>query len=224
MGRLLLFILFISFIHQAGAQEQNAFFGSKDSTLLNTSDSILHQLLLPGNQHLLDKAIKPLHFNVEAGTSVSVNFKGGYGTNLYVAPTLFYIPNEKWQFSLRPVIGRSTFHEMPLWIYPNYATTTSGTFNHLGLYAQGTYNINEKLYVGAALRTETIMFEPNNSNTPINNINNIGASTFVGYKFSDHFRVHAEFGISRNQNANFNYIGLPPNSSIIPVKNPYDTF
>ncbi len=225
MGRYIMALLVFCMAYIANAQDESEPISSNDSTIFSLSDSLLHQHLLPGNQHVLDNKINPFDFGVEVGTSVSVNFDGGYGTNLYVAPHLSFAPNAKWQFNVTPIIARSTFHDMPLWIYPGYAATTSGTVNHLALYAQGAYNINEKLYVGASVMTETLMFEQNELAPPMTNFNSIGASAFVGYKFSDHFRVHAEFGVNRNPYRNSNYIGLPPNTFISPgLRNPYNPF
>ena len=225
MGRVKLILLVLYFGLIVTAQETSNINFTNDSILFNSSDSILKQRLLPGNQHLLDNKTDPFHFGVEVGTSVSVDFNGGYGTNLYVAPLLSYTPNAKWQFNVTPVLGRSTFNDMPAWIYPGYATTYSGTYTHLGLYAQGAYNVNEKLYLGASVMSETIMFEQNTLGPAINNLNNIGTSAFVGYKFSDHFRVHAEFGINRNAYRNLNYIGLPPNPFMTPNSRiPYNRY
>lgn len=224
MQRLLLIILALGFGFMSHAQENPKIDLSNDSTHF-ASDSLSPQYLLPANQHILENKLTPFDLGLEVGTSVSVNFKGGYGTNLYIAPRLSFSPNSKWQFNISPVLGRSTFHEMPVWISPTYATTTSGTVNHLGIFAQGAYNINEKLYVGASVMAETIMFEQNTLAPPMTNMNSIGTSAFVGYKFSDHFRVHAEFGVNRNLNGINNYIGLPPNAFSMPnIKNPYNPF
>ncbi|MBS2096638.1 hypothetical protein [Carboxylicivirga linearis] len=221
----LLLVFCISFIAKAQNESMIGIIGHKDSTHISYADSLSDKRFLLGKPILEDK-LNRFSLTTEVGTSVAVNFDGGFGTNLYVAPQLWYVPNEKWQFNVTPVISRSTYHDMPIWIAPGYVSTFDGTATHVGLYAQGSYNVNEKLYVGGSVMANSTMFENDNISMPVPNLNSIGTSAFVGYKFSDSFKVEAEFGVGRNTNGNFNTWGSPMNPFMMTprTRNPYDRY
>jgi len=199
--------------------------GHRDTSHISSIDSLSNKQFLLGKPILEDKS-NSFSLTTELGTSVPVNFDGGFGTNLYVAPQLWYVPNEKWQFNVTPIISRSTYHDMPVWVAPGYVSTFDGNSTHIALYAQGSYNVNEKLYVGGAVMVHSTMLENNKPGPAMPNLNGIGTSAFVGYKFSDSFRVEAEFGVSRNTNGYLNSWGSPMSPFMMTprTRNPYDRY
>lgn len=151
---------------------------------------------------------KPYTVNVEAGTSVSTNFNGGFGTNVYVAPIFSLKPNDKWRIDIAPSIGRSYFDQMPVWLNPWGTTTLDGSYTHLSIYSQATYWVNEKVFVGGTISAEAMLASYPQMNPEAKNLKDIGASMFVGYKFSDNFSMSAEFGVRKN---NYGF-GMPGQS------------
>ncbi|MCU4165277.1 hypothetical protein [Carboxylicivirga caseinilyticus] len=222
--QLFLFALLVGFVSKA--QETSMIAITSDSTKFSSIDSLLYNRFVLGHNQSMDTLPNPFHMGVEVGTSVSTDFNGGFGTNLYVAPQFWYVPNEKWQFNIAPVLSRSTFHDMPVWIAPGYVASFDGTATHIGLYAQGSYNINEKLYVGSSVMGNIQIFEQNLSGQSIPDLNSIATSAFVGYKFSNGFRVEAEFGIGRNLYGFYNSWSSPMTPYMITprTRNPYDRF
>ena len=107
----------------------------------------------------------PKHdFGVEVGSSVFTDFDGGYGFNTYITPRFSLRPAEKIQFDLFAFAGRSNYYDMPVWIYPGVTTKLDQNFTHLGLNIQGTYFINERVYVGGRAFADHLIAE----NKPIN--------------------------------------------------------
>nr|WP_319400451.1 hypothetical protein [uncultured Carboxylicivirga sp.] len=222
--QLLLLAYCLGFVAEAQEESMIGIIGYKDTTAISSLDSLSNKQFLLGKPILQDKS-NAFSFTTEVGTSVATTFDGGFGTNLYVAPQLWYVPNNKWQFNATPIISRSTFNDMPVWIAPGYVSTFDGTSTHIALYAQGSYNINDKMYVRASVMASTTMLEQNKLAPAIPNMNNIGTSAFVGYKFSEHFKVEAEFGISKNPYGTYNNWGSPMAPFSTPLnRNPYDRF
>ncbi len=222
MGRLLVLLVFACFTFGSYSQEVSAITVAQDQ--FNPSDSLLQHSTV-NQESLPDTGINRFYYNTELGTSVATNFDGGFGTNLYVAPQLWYMPNRKWEFNISPYIGRSTYNDMPIWINPYQAIYANGSATELGLYAQGLYNINEKLYVGSSVYGQMLIFDNTFDSRNMPDFKSIGSSAFVGYKFSENFRVEAEVGVNRTPNSNFNYIGAPLSPSINQSpRNPYNRF
>lgn len=154
----------------------------------------------------LEYALQPM-VNYEVGTSVFTNFDGMYGFNTYVAPKMVFQPSKKWVIDGGVFIGRTQMYNVP--VFPMYgsATNMDQTVISMGGYARGTYLVNEKLYMGG---TGFVSYNSVDSSIPDsrrNAYNNISGETFIGYKFSDHFKVEAGFRVGNTS----------PNNSFNPV-------
>ncbi|TAJ11090.1 hypothetical protein DMA11_18260 [Marinilabiliaceae bacterium JC017] len=184
----LLIMLVLGFSSVITAQEK------QDKDIQQTVD--LGGFKLPASVAAYDSL--PKHdFGFEVGTSVFTNFDGGYGFNTYVAPRLTLKPTKKLQFDTYGYLGRSSFYDMPVWIYPGVGVNMNQTAINLGVYGQGTYFVNEKVYVGGSAFVENMMPQKHVLSPALKNLTNYGGSAYVGYKFSEHFKVEAEFGVSK---------------------------
>lgn len=140
----------------------------------------------------------PKHdFGVEVGSSVFTDFDGGYGFNTYVAPRFSLRPAEKIQFDVFAFAGRSNYYDMPVWIYPGVVTKLDQNFSHLGLNIQGTYFINEKVYVGGSAFVDHLVPENKLINPALGDLTNYGGGAYGGYKFSENFKVEVGFEMSK---------------------------
>lgn len=223
MERIKIIFVFLLLGFVIHAQESSKTDISSDTLQLLLSDSIQGKHLSPISASMPIYKPKPYHLEMQVSTSVTTDFDGGFGTNLYVTPQLWYIPNHKWQLSITPILGRNTFYDMPVWIYPGYLSILDGSATNLGLYTQGSYNLNEKLYVGATIHAEALLFDQKDIRSTMPDFNNIGTSAFIGYKFSEHFSVEAEFGVNKNPYYNTGSWQSPVSPFIIPrTRNPYN--
>ncbi|MBR8533950.1 hypothetical protein KDU71_00125 [Carboxylicivirga sediminis] len=162
--------------------------------------------------------VKP--FSVNAGLSAFTNFEGMYGFNTFVAPQWALMPAKKFQVDVMPFVSRTNYYNIPAW---GYADATKlkldETMLQFGLYAQGTYLINEKWYAGASVFLDTTL--PENANSQLQGFNNYGASTYVGYKFSDNFSAEVSFGVSKHPTF---YSPSPGFMPMMHPRNPYNRF
>lgn len=140
----------------------------------------------------------------ELGTSAFTNFDGFYGFNTYVSPQIVFQPSKKWIIDGGVYLGRTQAFNVPQY----YNTSTDQTIIDMGVYARGTYLVNDKLYLGGASYFNYANVESSLPNDRRNAYNNITGETFVGYKFSDSFRVEAGFSISNFNNNNNNPVYL----------------
>ena len=150
----------------------------------------------------------------EVGTSFMTNLKGGYGYEHYISPRLSFVPSQSWKFDFNATLTSVNFHNMTLLDFYNTTRGVSGLYHYFGLTAQGTYKLNEKLYLSSA------GFAENSPNLwPVSgqseNRINYGGTLLIGYKFSDKFSMHAGFGIQRvndpwNMNSNGYNRGFMP--------------
>lgn len=146
--------------------------------------------------------------NYEVGTSVFANFDGFYGFNTYVAPKFVFQPTKKWIVDGGLVLGRTQMYNVPYltWGGDAQQMDLDQTILTMGAYVRGTYLVNEKLYIGG---TGFVTYNHIESSIPYANRNayhNITGETFVGYKFSDSFKVEASFSVDKSTPRNsFNY-------------------
>lgn len=140
--------------------------------------------------------------NYEVGTSAFTNFDGFYGFNTYVAPKMVFQPAKRWIIDGGVFLGRTQMYNMP---YPTLmapSNTMDQTVLTMGAYARGTYLVNDKLYMGGTGYLNYNTVESNLPNDRNNAYNNISGETFVGYKFSDSFRVEASFRFGETRSNN----------------------
>ncbi len=139
--------------------------------------------LMPDNQLAID-SLPLTHFGVNVGLSAFADFDGMYGFNTYVAPQWSLMPFKKIQVDVMPYISRTSYYNIPAWGQVDATRLTlDENMLQFGLYAQGTYLISDRWYAGAAVFLDTNI--PESSNSALQGMNNYGASTYVGYKFSD---------------------------------------
>lgn len=138
--------------------------------------------------------VKPF-VQYELGTSVFTNFDGMYGFNTYFLPRVFMKPSEKWIVDFGMFMSQTQlFYKQNDNIVGNPMKINQSVIS-LGAYVQGTYLINENLYIGGM---GFLMHNSANSSVPQhvkNAYDNINGSTFVGYKFSDEFKVEVAFEV-----------------------------
>ena len=165
-------------------------------------------------------SIKTVDFSVNVGLSAFADFEGMYGFNTYVAPQWSILPVEKFQVDIMPYMSRTSYYNIPAWGQVD-ATKLRLDENMIqfGLYTQGTYFINDKWYAGAAVFLNTNM--PESSNSQLQGLNNYGASTYVGYKFSDNFSAEVSFGVSKHPTY---YSPSPGFRPMMLPRNPYNRF
>lgn len=173
------------------------------SFCVKAQDNIAMQNIDHGSDIMLQLDSLELVYNIqpkvsyELGTSAFTNFDGFYGFNTYVSPHMVFQPSKKWIVDGGVYLGRTQAFNVPY--YNN--TSADQTIIDMGVYARGTYLVNDKLYVGGAGYMNYANVETSLPNDRRNAYNNITGETFVGYKFSDSFRVEAGFSIS-NYNTN----------------------
>ncbi|WP_430814764.1 hypothetical protein [Carboxylicivirga sp. RSCT41] len=159
-------------------------------------------------------------FSMNVGLSAFSDLEGMYGFNTYLAPQWSLMPFKKFQVDVLPYMSRTNFYNIPAWGQVDATKLTlDETMLQFGVYAQGTYLINEKWYAGAAVFLNANMPESNNST--LQGFNNYGASTYVGYKFSDNFRAEVSFGVSKYPTF------TNPSNGFMPMmhpRNPYNRF
>ncbi|WP_439182611.1 hypothetical protein [Carboxylicivirga taeanensis] len=159
-------------------------------------------------------------FSVNVGLSAFTNFEGAYGFNTYVAPTWSVLPFKKFQVDIMPFASRTNYYNIPAWGMSDATRLTlDETMLQFGVYAQGTYMINEKWYAGAGVFLDTNI--PESSNSSLKGVSNYGASTYVGYKFSDHFSAEVSFGVSKYPSF---YMPSPGFMPMVHPRNPYNRF
>jgi len=187
--------------------------GQESRLLIDEIKSLEEAIQLP------EDSIKFAEFNMSIGMSAFADFDGMYGFNTYVAPQWSMMPLKKLQVDVMPYIGRTSYHNLPL---VGQTDATALTFDqnmmNFGVYAQGTYLISDKWYAGASVFLDTNI--PESNNLGLKGINNYGASTYVGYKFSDHFSMEASFGVNKYPTFYTPSPGINPFSP----RNPYDRF
>ncbi len=201
---ILLFIGLIS-LDTVYAQESNLF--------IDDSKSLNESMKLP--EDTLGIAV----FSMNAGVSAFADFEGTYGFSTYLAPQWSIKPLKRVQVDIMPYMGRTSYYNLPL---IGQADATKLTFDqnmmNFGVYAQATYLINEKWYAGAAIFLDTNI--PESNIFGMKGISNYGASTYVGYKFSDNFSMEASFGVSKYPMFYSPRLGYMPLSP----RNPYNRF
>ena len=172
------------------------------TTLFNESPNLLMGI------DSLDEEYKPRpQVNYEVGTSAFTNFDGFYGFNMYVAPKLVYQPTNNWIVDGGVVLGRTQMYNTPIGMANGGPQQMDQTLITIGAYARGTYLINDKLYMGGTGFMSYNHLESTVPNANRNAYNNVSGETFVGYKFSDSFKVEVGFGVGRYAPQNsFNYV------------------
>ena len=203
-------ILFIFFIVSISLASVNA-----QESHLFTDDLLLRDKSL----QLPEDSLKTVEFNQNAGMSAFTDFDGMYGFNTYLAPQWSISPLNKIQVDIMPYMGRTSYYNLPL-IGQTDATklTFDQNMMNFGVYARGTYQINEKWYAGASVFLDTHI--PESDNFGMKGINNYGVSTYAGYKFSEHFSMEASFGVSKYPALHTPAPGIMPFS----LRNPYNRF
>ncbi|MCT4645052.1 MAG: hypothetical protein N4A74_08710 [Carboxylicivirga sp.] len=164
-------------------------------------------------------SIKPVDFGVSVGLSAFSNFEGMYGFNTYVSPRWSMMPFKKLQLDVMPYMSRTNYYNIPAWGQDATKLTLDENMIQFGLYSQATYLINEKWYAGAAVFLNTNM--PESSTSQLQGFNNFGASTYVGYRFSDNFSAEVSFGVSKHPTY---YNPTPGFMPIMHPRNPYNRF
>jgi len=168
---------------------------------------------------LNDDSLKIADFNMNVGMSAFADFEGMYGFNTYLAPQWSVKPFKKIQFDIMPYMGRTSYYNVPL-LGDQDATrlTFDQNMMSVGVFAQGTYLINEKWYAGASVFLDTNI--PESELNGMVGTSNYGASTYVGYKFSDNFSMEASFGVSKYPTF------YTPRPGVLPFgpRNPYNRF
>ncbi|TLX76970.1 hypothetical protein E9993_04605 [Labilibacter sediminis] len=152
--------------------------------------------------------LKPqVHY--EVGTSAFTNFDGFYGFNTYVTPNIVFQPNKKWIVDGGILLGRTQMYDVPVATMGGVPRQVDQTVMTVGAHVRGTYLVNDKLYMGGS---GFVSYNNVESSIPFatrNAYNNITGETFVGYKFSDSFKVEAGFSIGRYTPQNsFNYFSF----------------
>lgn len=137
------------------------------------------------------------NYGFEVGSSVFTDFDGGFGFNTYVAPNLSLKPAKKTLFGATAFIGRSNYYDMPVWIYPGITSKINQNFTNIGLTINGTYFVNDKLYVGGHSFVEHWLPEQNAVQPSFQEWTNYGGGAYSGYKFSDNFKVEFGFQMSK---------------------------
>jgi len=204
--RLVLLLITCLFFGIANAQEEQK--------VLLPLENIEHDLTMP------EDSIKSVDFGVNVGLSAFSNFEGMYGFNTYVAPQWSLMPLKKFQVDIMPYMSRTNYYNVPNWGQGDATKLTlDENMIQFGLYAQGTYLINDKWYAGAAVFLNTNM--PENSNSQLQGLNNYGASTYVGYRFSDSFSAEVSFGVSKQPTF---YNPTPGFTPMMHPRNPYNRF
>jgi hypothetical protein len=159
-------------------------------------------------------------FSMNVGLSAFSDFDGMYGFNTYVAPQWSLMPFKKIQVDVLPYMSRTNYYNVPAWGQVDATKLTfDETMLQFGVYAQGTYLINEKWYAGASVFLDTNF--PENSNSVLQGYNNYGASTYVGYKFSEGFSAEVSFGISKYPTFSSPSTGY---MQMMHPRNPYNRF
>jgi hypothetical protein len=130
---------------------------------------------------------------IEVGSSFSTNLKGGYGFDNYVSPHFSFQSSKSWQFDVNTILGTLNYHNMSFLNSNRQFNTLTGNSNYFGLYGQGTYKVNDKLYFGTSVYIDKMLdnFQMMNG---LQNKTNYTGSMFVGYKFSD--KVSIQAGVS----------------------------
>ncbi len=191
------------------------FANAQDEYLLHNSERLNHSQPALEMDSLV---IKP--FGVNAGLSAFTNFEGMYGFNTYVAPQWTLMPAKKFQVDVMPFVSRTNYYNIPAWGQTDATKLTlDETMLQFGLYAQGTYLINEKWYAGASVFLDSTL--PENSNSQLQGLNNYGVSGFVGYKFSENFSTQVSFGVSKHPTF---YSPTPGFMPMMHPRNPYNRF
>jgi hypothetical protein len=136
---------------------------------------------------------------IEVGSSFTSNLKGGYGFNNYVSPHFSFQSPNSWQFNVNPVLGTLNYHNMSLLNSNRPFSNLTGNSSYFGLYGQGTYKMNDKLYVGTSVYIDKMAdnFQIMNG---LQNKTNYTGSMFVGYKFSDKVSIQAGVSVQHYEN------------------------
>ncbi|MCG8581549.1 MAG: hypothetical protein MI866_16610 [Bacteroidales bacterium] len=184
------------------------------------NDPLLNTDLLNSELSLEEDSLPIADFSMNVGLSAFSDFEGMYGFNTYLAPQWSLLPFKKFQVDVLPYMSRTNYYNIPAWGQVDATKLTlDETMLQFGLYAQGTYLINEKWYAGAAVFLNTNI--PENNNSSIQGLNNYGASTYVGYKFSDSFSAEVSFGVSKYPTFTSPANGFMP---MMHPRNPYNRF
>jgi hypothetical protein len=158
--------------------------------------------LLVENQGLTDvldsSTFFPRHqYGFEVGASAFTNFNKGYGFNTYVAPRFSLKPFKRLQLDMFGGLGRTSYYNFPVWSYYGQEGVIDQKVTNLGVYGQATYSLNPRLYIGGAGFVDHSVPDKNPLGPALSHITNYGAKSYVGYKFSNSFRVEAGFGVSK---------------------------
>lgn len=159
-------------------------------------------------------------FSMNVGLSAFSDFEGMYGFNTYVAPQWSLMPFKRLQVDLLPYLSRTNYYNVPaLGQIDATKLTLNETMLQFGVYAQGTYLISENWYAGASVFLDSNI--PENDYSSLQGFNNYGASTYVGYKFSNNFRAEVSFGVSKYPTFSNPTTGFMP---LMHPRNPYNRF
>lgn len=134
--------------------------------------------------------IKPHNMTgIEVGSSFMTDLKGGYSLDNYVSPHFSFQTSKSWQFDLNTILGTQNYHNMSFLNSNRFNHNLTGNSTYFGLYGQGTYKANDKLYFGTS-----VYIDKTADNLQMNgfqNRTNYIGSMFVGYKFSDKVSIQA---------------------------------
>ena len=111
------------------------------------NDPLLNTDLLNSELSLEEDSLPIADFSMNAGLSAFSDFEGMYGFNTYLAPQWSLLPFKKFQVDVLPYMSRTNYYNIPAWGQVDATKLTlDETMLQFGLYAQGTYLINEKWY------------------------------------------------------------------------------
>jgi hypothetical protein len=163
-------------------------------------DKELLKQLLNLSEKVDSVPVKPHHeTGIEVGTSFTSNLKGGYGFDNYVSPHFSFQTSKSWKFDINTILGTVNYHNMTFWNYNHLFRGLTGNNNYFGLIGQGTYKVNDKLYLGSMVYIDKSL-DKFNLMTGNPNGTNYSGSVFVGYKFSDKVSIQAGVSVQRYDN------------------------
>ncbi len=159
-----------------------------------TSDNAgLYKLRTPETEEITSST-SPLHFNMQAGTSVGIMGRHGSYWNNYLAPQASYQLGRRWNLNVGTVFSYTQFNT-PARNHEFGRSQPNGYFQNF-VYAQGQYMVSSRLQLSGTAFYETTRGNGLVMNPQAANFQSKGMSMHADFKVSEHFSVGAGVQIS----------------------------
>jgi len=155
------------------------------------------------------KEYKPqkLNLNVELGTGVGSNLKGGNYITTYVAPRLSYDLTPKFKINGGIKIANTTMNDFAYYNYLEGVQKMNGNILQTTIFLQGTYQLSKRLTISGTGIYEMASFDSYENKKNSYNFDGKGMAVGFNYKLSENSSIGIELQMSKGLSPYHNAYG-----------------